>query len=184
MTDDPVQRIYQAIRDGELQQSDLTARRLGHFLGLTSSIIYRRWGSVDGLLSRVKQLGMAALSEAYQEVLHNGGSVADVAEVYVHFGLDHSVLYGLMFDRVYDWERIRSEGTDDLPGLQMWTAMLAVLKDCDDPAMEARMLYAGWHGAVSLARSGRANIGDLSTSDRDMAVTLARTMATRATSGR
>ena len=179
MTDDPVQRIYLALQQGELLEADLTARRLGAFLGLTSSVIYRKWGSVDVLLHQVSERGLAELGEQFRETLQGDGALPDVAEAYVSFGLDHGVLYGLMFDRTYDWSELPANV--DFAGLQMWQAMLAYLTclQVDHPAYEARLLFATLHGLVSLARSGRANIGEVSTSDRDMAVLLARRAAGR-----
>ncbi len=70
-----------------------------------------------------------------------------------------------------------------MPGLVQWETMVAWFANLgsDDPDGDARLLYAGLHGLVSLASTGRANIGDLNTSDRDMAISLARRLARRLT---
>ena len=48
-----------------------------------------------------------------------------------------------------------------------------------DPIADARLLMAGLHGLVSFAASGRMNTGDLSRSDRAVALASARDLASR-----
>lgn len=59
-----------------------------------------------------------------------------------------------------------------MPGLSMWRSIAA-----DIGPDHARLFYAGLHGLVSLAKSGRANIGNAEKSDREVALAAARTLA-------
>ena len=174
---DAVGRVHQALSRSELQLSELTARRLGAFLGKTTSVVYHRWGCLDGLLYAVAQRGFDELAEVLLEGFHRRGPIG-LAEAYVGFGLDKRVLYSLMFDRVYDWDALRKGGTFDTeqPGIQLWGASVALMASggSADPEADARLLFATLHGVVSLAASGRANVGELSSSDRDVALRLAR----------
>lgn len=68
-----------------------------------------------------------------------------------------------------------------MPGMSLWSAITAFLAGAGspDPDGDARILYAGMHGLVSLANSGRANIGNMSIGDRDTAIAAARKLARR-----
>jgi len=174
---DAVARIHQALSRSELQLSELTARRLGAFLGKTTSVVYHRWGCLDGLLYAVAQRGFGELGEGLAVALQRSGP-GGLAEAYVGFGLDKRVLYSLMFDRVYDWDALRKAGEFDTaqPSIQLWDASIAMMASggSAEPETDARLLFATLHGIVSLAASGRANVGELSSSDRDVALRLAR----------
>jgi len=181
---DAIRKTRDALAAGELRASDLTARGLGAFLGKTSSVLYRRWGSVEGFLHAVGQDGFRMLGDRLI-----GASVAGlpgVAEAYVAFGLDHAELYHLMFERRYDWEALRAAGSlSELPGLVLWRTGIDTLREAGSAAPEddARVLFASLHGLVSLALSGRANVGDLSITDREAAVRSARRLAAWLESG-
>jgi len=179
---DGVRRIREGLASGELTAADLTARKLAAFLGRTTSVLYHHWGSLDGLLYAVSQDGYSVLGERI--VGASAGGLAAVAEAYVVFGLEHPALYTVMFERRYDWAALRAseacEG-ERSPGLGLWERVVDATRRAgsDDAVADARVLYAGLHGLVSLALSGRANIGDLSISDRDAAVLSARRLTAR-----
>jgi AcrR family transcriptional regulator len=174
-------RVRDALASGQLGAADLTARQLGGFLGKTSSVLYHHYGSLDGFLYRVTQSGMDLLNGRVLEALECGEGLADLAEAYVAFGLDVPALYQLMFERRYDWDALRKEGAfeTEIPGLVMWASLTSYLKGLgsSDADMDARVLYAGLHGLVSLALSGRANVGASSISDREVAIAAARRLA-------
>jgi AcrR family transcriptional regulator len=166
---EPVEAILKALLAGSLSSGDLTARQLGAFLGKTTGHVYHHWGSLDGLLFSVSQAGFAHLA---RDLRARHGGLEEVAVAFVDFGLEHPALYELMFERRFDWAALREQGRltpDALPGLGIWGALATAIG-----ADEARLLFAGLHGLVSLAASGRANIGALTQSDREVARTSAR----------
>jgi AcrR family transcriptional regulator len=182
-TEAQVLHIRDALASGELGESDLTARKLGAALGKTTGAVYHHWGSLDGLLFEVSQAGFQLLLSRLSEVHELGGDLADVAEGFVTFGLDYAVLYRLMFERHFDWAALREAGAMDqaMPGVALWAGVIERLAThgSTTPDLDARLLYAGLHGLVSLAQSGRANVGALQVPDRDIAITAARALAQR-----
>lgn len=171
---DSPEQIVDALLAGDLTAADLTARDLGAFLGKTTGHVYHRWGSLDGLLFAVSQVGFARLARQLGKVFEHTADLSEVAAAFVDFGLAHPDLYTLMFERRFDWEELRTRGalTGDTPGLDLWRALAGQLG-----AEEARLLFAGLHGLVSLAASGRANIGITTKSDREVARASARRLA-------
>jgi len=177
---DAVRTIRDAIAADDIPADELTARGLGARLGRTTSVLYHHWGSLDGFLFAVAQDGYLLLADRLGAVADAG--LPDLAEAFVAFGLEHKVLYGLMFERTWDWGALRATGAmADLPGLALWAQSTERLAGAgsDDPAGDALLLQAVLHGLVSLANSGRANVGDLTVSDRDAAIRAARTFARR-----
>jgi len=178
--DEAIRAVRDDLAAGRLRADDLTARRIGAHLGKTTSVLYHHWGSLDGFLFAVAQDGYVLLMERLVPVA--AGGLPAVAEAYIDFGLAHPVLYGLMFERPWEWDALRAAGAfADMPGLALWGRVVDALAagGSDDPAGDALLLHASLHGLVSLANSGRANVGDLTVSDRDAALRAARTMATR-----
>lgn len=177
---DDARRIHDALIAGDLGAEALTARGLGAFLGGTTSRVYAHHGSLDLLLHAVAQEGFRSLATRLATVLPEG--LPALAEAFVAWGLDHPVVYDLMFVRAYDWPALRAAGAfADAPGLALWSALQGRLAAAGstDPTADARVLYAGLHGLVSLALGGRANVGQLGISDRDAALAAARRLATR-----
>jgi hypothetical protein len=88
-----------------------------------------------------------------------------------------------MFERRFDWLALREGGAFDRPieSAAMLDALACVLDEagCQDVDMDGRLLFAGLHGLVSLAASGRANVRALDRSDRDVACDAARALARR-----
>lgn len=97
-----VNRMCAALARGEIATDRLTARHLGEHLGKTSSVLYHHWGSLDGFLFAVSQAGFARLAETLGGRLQQPAELADLAEAFVRFGLDHPALYHVMFERPYD----------------------------------------------------------------------------------
>lgn len=178
-----VEKVCRALSRGRLGLDQLTARGLGSFLGKTTSVVYHHFGSLDGFLFAVSQQGYRALRERLQGVLQDGGRLDDMAEAFVRFGLESPALYSVMFERRYDWAALRKSGAFDKKplGLELWAELCAFLRasGSSDPDGDARMIMAGLHGTVSLAASGRANVGALTRSDRDIALASARSLARR-----
>jgi AcrR family transcriptional regulator len=179
LAQDPVETILSGLEAGRLDANDLSARKLCKLVGRTTSILYHHYGSLDGFLYRVAQAGFSKLEAS----LAKKTSLEDVAAGFVEFGLDRPCLYSVMFERKYDWERLRATGAfdRDRTGLDMWSTLVATLEALGSkaPEVDARLLYAALHGLVSLANSGRANVGALDVPDRDMAVDLARQLVRR-----
>ncbi len=172
--------VLSGLERGEIGLGDLTARRLGGLVGKTTSVLYHHFGSLDGFLYRVSQAGFSKLAE---HLVSCGPKLEDIAVGFVEFGLDRPCLYGLMFERRFDWARLRDQGyfEDTAPGLDMWSSLIATIEahGSKTPDVDARLLYSGLHGLVSQALSGRANVGALDVPDRDMATELARQLVRR-----
>ncbi|MBK7580019.1 MAG: WHG domain-containing protein [Myxococcales bacterium] len=178
-----VSRVCRALARGRLSPDALTARDLSKFVGKTTSLLYHHWGSLDGFLYAVSQAGFVDLVERLGTVLTTGGDLPQLSEAFVGFGLDSPALYALMFERRYDWTALRKRGAfnNPSPAAAMWQTLVTKLDEAgsDDPDADARLLYAGLHGLVSLAASGRANFGVLAKTDREVALASARRLATR-----
>lgn len=184
LTDDAaIERIYRALVAHELDPTDLSARRIAAFLDRTTGAVYHRWGSVDGLLFTVGQRGFVDLDRRLRAVFSKASDLAACAAAYVEFGLDHPGIYPLMFERRYDWAALRAAGYFErvVPGTGFLTAVVQMVhtSGSKDPIADARLLMAGLHGLVSFAASGRMNTGDLSRTDRAVAVASARDLAAR-----
>jgi AcrR family transcriptional regulator len=176
-----VARIVAAIEAGTLSSDELTTRGLGAYLGRTTGQIYHHFGSLDGLLFAVMQAGFQLLSQRLAGCSKAGGGAAAVAAEFVDFGLSRPVLYRLMFERHYDWATLRGRGLlgPSQPDIAMYNALIAELSaaGASEPTEDARLFLAGLHGLVSLALSGRANVGTLARSDRQAAIGSARRLA-------
>lgn len=182
-----VRRIRDALAEGELSHGDLTARALGEFLGKTSSVVYHHWSSLDGLLFAVAESGFELLRRRMTEQTGDD-SLEVLAETFVEFGLDCPDLYALMFERHYDWGQLRRTGDfdGDRPSRSIWDVFALKLEDraVDRPDREARILLAGLHGLVSLASTGRFDVGNLDAAGREFALASARRLVRRATPDR
>ena len=183
MDDGLTETVYRALVARVLDDADLSARKLCRLLGKTTGALYHRFGSLDGLLFAVSQRGYADLTTRMQAVFRERSDLADVAEAFVEFGLDHPELYPLMFERRFDWAALRARGVFDAPveSEKLLQALACVLEQAGsaDVEMDGRLLFAGLHGLVSLAASGRANVGALDRTDRDVARAAARALARR-----
>jgi AcrR family transcriptional regulator len=181
--DEITDRVCRALARGRLKLDQLTARGLGTFLGKTTSVVYHHHGSLDGFLFAVSQSGFAELGARLREVTGDGGGLEQLAEAFVRFGLESPALYNVMFERRYDWAALRRAGVFDKtpPGMALWTELVAFLRSAgsSDPDGDARLIMAGLHGTVSLAASGRANVGALTKSDREIALASARSLVRR-----
>jgi len=177
--DDAVRYIRDALAAGELTESDLTARRIGARLGKTTSVLYHHWGSLDRFLFDVSQDGYLLLTEV---LLAAGPALPDIAEAFIAFGLDRPVLYRLMFERPWPWDDLRAAGAfEGAPGLALWGRVVDRLAAAGStgPRRDGLLLHAALHGLVSLANSGRANVGDLTVTARGAAGAAARNLAAR-----
>jgi len=183
MSGDPIDTIYRALIAGELDDADLSARRIGKLLGKTTSVVYHHFGSLDGFLFAVSQRGYADLRVKLQESFERRQDLADLAQAFVEFALDHPELYPLMFERRFDWEGLREAGAfeETTASGEMLAALLCLLEAAgsEDPIPDGRLFVSGLHGLVSLAASGRMNAGELTKPDRAVAIAAARDLAQR-----
>lgn len=178
-----IERIYAALLTGELEEADLSARRLGAFLGRTTGAVYHRWGSLDGLLFAVSQRGFGALGSRMTSIWAATSDLEACAADYVTFGLEHPALYKLMFEHRFDWAGLRSAGAfeRETPGSQLLAGIVCLLEQGGSKAAlaDTRLLMSGLHGIVSFTATGRMNTGDLASSDREVALSSARDLARR-----
>lgn len=183
MPNDSIDIVYRALIAGQLDDADLSARRIAKLLGKTTSVVYHHFGSLDGFLFAVSQRGYADLRAKLGEAFARRSDLADVAEAFVEFGLDHPELYPLMFERRFDWDRLRADGAFDetMASGEMLMALACLLEVAQSPdaVADMRLLVAGLHGLVSLAASGRMNAGQLTTTDRVVAIAAARDLVHR-----
>jgi AcrR family transcriptional regulator len=180
--DDGPARVFRALERGELAAEELSARQVCAFLGYTTGHLYHHFGSLDGLLCGVTQLAFAKLGARLLGAGGTGGSDAPaVAQEFVEFGVAYPSLYTLMFERRYDWAALRARGLarESSPGMDLWRGLVAQVAafGSKKPLEDARLFVAGLHGLVSMALSGRANIGTLEVSDKDAAISAARRLA-------
>jgi hypothetical protein len=63
--------------------------------------------------------------------------------------------------------------------MELWRGLVAQVAafGSQKPLDDARLFVAGLHGLVSMALSGRANVGTLEVSDKDAAISAARRLA-------
>ncbi len=180
---DPVERVRDALLRGRMSLDDLTTRRVGAMFGKTTSLLYHHYGSLDGFLFAVSQSGMRLLGEHLGAAAAAGADLSGLADAFVAFGLRSPALYALMFERKFDWAALRRAGAlhPELPGLSMFAVLGEYLRAAgsEKPVRDARMLFAALHGLVSLAHSGRANIGDTKTTDHAAAREAAREITRR-----
>lgn len=183
MSHDLVTTVYRGVLDGELDHADLSARRVCRFLGKTTGALYHHFGSLDRLLFEVSQLAYADLHAHLDAAFAERRDLGDVAVAFVEFGLDNPQLYPLMFERRFDYAALREGGAFEHPieSAAMLDALACVLAEagCENVDMDGRLLFAGVHGLVSLAASGRANVRALDRTDRDVACDAARALAER-----
>ncbi len=183
--DDAVERIYEALLRRELDDADLSARRIASFLDKTTGAVYHRWSSIDALLFAVSQRGFAELGARLAAAWTATSDLADCAQLYVEFGLDHPGLYPLMNERRFDWAALRASGAFEsrTAGSELLTGVVCLLSEAGskEPVNDTRLLMAGLHGLVSFASTGRMNAGELTASDREVAILAARDLATRLT---
>lgn len=187
MQTDHVEAVHRALLEGALSAEDLSARRLSAFLGQTTGALYHHHGSLDGFLLAVSQLAYAELGRRLDAAFQARHDAGDVAQAFVEMGLDHPALYALMFERRFDWAALRKAGAfeRELEATRVMTRIVEMLGQggSTDPVMDARLLLSALHGLVSLASTGRANFGALDVPDREIAVALARELASRAVPG-
>jgi AcrR family transcriptional regulator len=169
--------VLSALLSGEMTAADLSARRLSKRLGRTTGSLYHRWGSLDGFLHAIVQRAFGRMSTVAG--IGPDTELGDLAEGWLRFANQAPELYGLMFERTYDWSKLCLEPDDASRGLAVWRGFVQRFEalGSDHPADDARIFYAALHGLTSLVASGRANVDDIETSDLDAAIRTARRLA-------
>jgi AcrR family transcriptional regulator len=179
--EDTVSQIVEALERGRLSRAELTARGIGALLGRTTGHVYHHFGSLDGLLFMVVQRGYQRLAERLYAAFTERACLSDLAEAFVEFGVERPALYGLMFEHPFDWKALRTQDAlhAEMPGMKLWHQFVSGLASlgAKEPETSARILVAGLHGLVSFVLSGRANIGAIEKTDREVALTSARRLA-------
>jgi len=155
-----VDRVFEALLRGELTSEDLGARSLSRWLGQSTIGLYHHFGSLDGFLIRVDGAGWRHLLARLERVQRDGGSLEDLGLAYVSFATAHPALYEVMAVRSFDRARLRAEGRlrAEQPLLGGFHRLLARAGSAD-PEQDAVLLLAALHGLVSLAASGRLDLG-------------------------
>jgi hypothetical protein len=169
-----VEKVRDDLRHGRIKPEEISVRRVAEWLKKSTIVVYHYFGSLDGLLFAVGQSGMSLLGERLA-----GKKLLQVAEEFVRFGIEAPSLYYVMFEHHFDWAALRKAGvmTPDMPGRQLFLQLSETLGGHRD----ARILIAGLHGLVSLALSGRANVGALEMTDEAAAIDAARELVRKLT---
>lgn len=169
-----VEKVRDDLRHGRIKPADISVRRVADWLKKSTMVVYHHFGSLDGMLFAVGQSGMRLLGERLV-----GRNLAEVAEEFVRFGIEAPSLYYVMFEHHYDWAALRKAGAlkPDMPGRHLFVHLVKELGSDRD----ARIFIAGLHGLVSLALSGRANVGALQMTDEAAAIDAARELVRKLT---
>ena len=169
-----VEKVRDDLRRGRIKPEEISVRHVAKWLKKSTIVVYHHFGSLDGLLFAVGQSGMKLLGERLA-----GKKLLDVAEEFVRFGIEAPSLYYVMFEHRFDWAALRKAGalTPDMPGRALFLRLTETLGSHRD----ARIFTAGLHGLVSLALSGRANVGALEMTDEAAAIDAARELARKLT---
>ena len=162
-----VEKVRDDLLRGKIQPEEISVRKVAGWLKKSTIVVYHHFGSLDGLLFAVGQSGMRLLGERLA-----GKKLIQVAEEFVRFGIEAPSLYHVMFEHHYDWPALRKAGalTPDMPGRALFLQLSGTLGSDRD----ARIFIAGLHGLVSLALSGRANVGAMEMTDEAAAIDAAR----------
>ncbi len=153
-TVDLVHQVRRALEKGALPADALSSRGIAALLGQSTSVVYHRWGSLDGLLFAVATSGFEELATRLEALLTEKRGAKKVAEAYVSFALDRPALYTLMTERPFDAEALRAGGiTAKRPAATRVTKALAAAlgvkggkNDDPDEADDVRVFHAALHG--------------------------------------
>jgi len=150
-----VLRVFRALLAGELQQRDLSARRLSAWLGQSTMGLYHHFGSLDGFLIRVDGAGWQYLLGILERARRAGAKFEQLALGYVEFARAHRALYALMAERPFDRSGLRARGRlrKESPLLAGFGGLLGTDED------ETLFVFATLHGLVALEASGRIALG-------------------------
>ena len=158
-TVDLVHQVRRALEKGALSPDALSSRGIAALLGQSTSVVYHRWGSLDGLLFTVAVSGFEELAAKLEELLAEKRGAKKVAEAYVSFALDRPALYSLMTERAFDAEALRAGGiTAKRPSAARITKALATTlghrpgkSDDEGEADDVRLFHAALHGLSVMA---------------------------------
>lgn len=168
--EDPVVRVRDALASGRLRETDLTARGLGRFLGKTSSVLYRRWGSLEGFLYAVSLSAMAVLNDELLAALQKEDGLRAVAKAYVGMAVERPALFHLALTRRFDWKALRkARALNEKESFRAFLPFVEVLqrRGSPRPLVDARLFHAAVHGIALLTSVGRMNAGNLGQTDAD-----------------
>jgi AcrR family transcriptional regulator len=157
-TVDLVHQVRRALEKGALPADALSSRGIAALLGQSTSVVYHRWGSLDGLLFAVATSGFEELGTKLEALLAEKKGAKKVAEGYVSFALDRPALYALMTERSFDADALRAGGiTAKRPSPARVVKALAAAVghrtgkgEDPDGADDVRLFHAALHGLAVL----------------------------------
>jgi AcrR family transcriptional regulator len=164
---DTRRRILDASRDMFVRYGyeATTMRSIADRVEYTPTALYHHFENKQALLTELCLIDFRALSQALKKI----GQVADpverlrrIGQAYVEFGTDHPMQYQLMFltprPDVIISPGVREPPKD--PGEDAYAFLLQTCSDAivagrfrsnvKDPHQIAQVVWAGWHGLVSL----------------------------------
>lgn len=157
---DLVLQVRRALEKGALPAEALSSRGIAALLGQSTSVVYHRWGSLDGLLFAVATSGFDDLATKLETLLTDKKGAKKIAEAFVTFALDRAALYALMTERPFDADALRAGGiTAKRPSpTRVMKALAAALGhghkatkgEDPDGADDVRLFHAALHGLAVL----------------------------------
>ena len=167
-----VVQVRDELAAGTLDVSELSARRLGRRLGVTTSAFYHHFGSFERFLYQVSISGLALMADEMEPLARGPSPLLRIADYYVGFALERPVLFHLMLQYGFSWDQLRNDDAiDEEEGLRAWKLLVETMRRIGSraPIEDARLFHAALHGIATLTQAGRMNTGDLTHSDRTVA---------------
>jgi AcrR family transcriptional regulator len=142
----------------------LTLRAVGQELGVSRSALYRHFADKSALLTAVAGEGFRMLRSALLAAWESGGKRTPgfeaMGEAYVRFAVENPWHYRVMFGGGFELDASDPELSDE--GAGAFRALLDALVEMqgqglvqlDDPATQARFVWAVVHGVAMLAIDG------------------------------
>ncbi|MFL6022625.1 MAG: TetR/AcrR family transcriptional regulator [Marmoricola sp.] len=137
----------------------LSTRRLANELGVSTMVVYTRFGSMSELIDAVIAEGFERQADRLQQVRESKDPKADLValgEAYRANALEHRHLYAIMYAESEDpaHRKEQAKGTFDLFSSAAARAIDAGLISAADPAVVAGQVWSAVHGLVSLELAG------------------------------
>ena len=142
----------------------LSTRRLAHELGVSTMVVYTRFGSMPELLDAVVAEGFDRQAARLEAVAETNDAVADLVELGVAYranAVDHPHLYSIMYadNGELDRRADQSKRTLDLLSAAAARAIDAGAVSAAGAVVLAEQVWVVAHGAVSLELAGVAGAG-------------------------
>jgi hypothetical protein len=145
-----VEVVFQAILEGSLVRSEISARSVAGRIGQTTGFLYHHWGSLDLFLEEIAAGGWSLFLDAVRlPFIHAPAPLSSVCVAYVEFALMHPTLYWTMASRVLQVPK----APVSLGATDFYQLLESLDPQCSQ--VRARAVHASLHGLAVHALSGR-----------------------------